>query len=108
MKKYFVTVQTFSNTTKLGRIVAKKVYGKYQHSLITDGKQTEIVDYINKVMHDALKENPRLKEMKVTYNKFINTFAIDLRPDTMVYEKYALSVTGSVVRNEFCEEGGER
>ena len=106
MKKYFITVQTFASTTKLGRMVARKVFEKYHHSLITEDRRNEIAGFINEVMNDALKENPRLKPMTVTYYKSVDTFSVDLRPDAMKYDNYALSVTGCVVRNEYCGKGG--
>lgn len=66
MNKYFVTVFIYSDTTKLGRIVGNKVYDKYHESLVTEGKQLDmIVEFITKAMEQAIIENPRLERMTI-------------------------------------------
>lgn len=108
MKKYFVTVQTFSSTTKLGRLVAMEVREKFQHTLISEGQIVDVAAFIKDSMAEHLEQNPKLKEMKVRYLNFIDSFVIDLKPTAAdSYDKPALTITGTAVYQDFTEEGGE-
>lgn len=106
MSKYFVTVFIYSDTTKLGRIVANKVYDKYHESLVTEGKQLDmIVEFITKAMEQAIIENPRLKRMTIKKYTLENYFDITLGSFSTGYDKFAFTVMGEIVRHDYCEEG---
>lgn len=109
MNKYFVTVFIYSDITKLGRIVANKVYDKYHASLVTEGKQLDmIVEFITKAMEQAIIENPRLERMTIKKYTWGNFFDITLGSFSSGYDKFAFTVTGEIVRHDYCEEGGEQ
>lgn len=110
MKKFFLSVQTFNSTTELGKIVARKVYVRYHHSLILEEQIKYVADFVNETMNKAIRQNCRLKPMKVTLWRQPDAFRISLRPDTAgSYEKYAFNITGTAVFNDFTgnKEGGE-
>lgn len=109
MKKFFLSVRTFSNTSKLGELVAREVYDKFQHTLVSEGQIVDVAAFIKESMAKYLRQNPRLKEMKVNYLNFPNSFCIDVMPESKSYDKIALSLTGTAVFNDFTEdkEGGE-
>lgn len=109
MNKYFVTVFIYSNTTKLGRIVANKVYDKYHESLVTEGKQLDmIVEFITKAMEQAIIGNHRLKRMTITKDTGGNYFHITLGSSSIGNDKFAFTLSGEIVRHEYYEEGGEQ
>lgn len=110
MKKFFLSVQTFRNTTELGRIVARDTYDKFHHTIIYEGQIADVAGFIEKTMNDVIRQNYRLKPMKVVLMRFSDTFVIDLRPQTNGYDKKALSLTGTAVFNDFTgnKEGGEQ
>ncbi len=109
MNKYFVTVFIYSNTTKLGRIVANKVYDKYHESLVTEGKQLDmIVEFITKAMEQAILENHRLKRMTIKKYTGGNFFEITLGSSSIGYDKFSFTLSGHIVRHDYCEEGGEQ
>lgn len=106
MNKYFVTVFIYSNTTKLGRIVANKVYDKYHESLVTEGKQLDmIVEFITKAMEQAIIENHRLKRMTIKKYTGESFFEITLGSSSIGNDKFALTLSGEKVRHDYCEEG---
>ena len=109
MNKYFVTVFIYSDTTKLGRIVANKVYDKYHESLVTEGKQLDmIVEFITKAMEQAIIENHRLKRMTIKKSIWGNFFDITLGSFSSGCDKFAFTVMGEIVRHDYCEKGGEQ
>lgn len=109
MSKYFVTVFIYSNTTKLGRIVANKVYDKYHESLVTEGKQLDMIEeFITKAMEQAIIENPRLKRMTIKKYTGRTFFDITLVSSSNGYDKFAFTLSGGIVRHDYCEEGGEQ
>lgn len=109
MSKYFVTVYIYSNTTKLGRIVANKVYDKYHESLVTEGKQLDMIEeFITKAMEQAIIKKPRLKRMTIKKYTWGTYFEITLGSFPSGYDKFAFTVTGEIVRHDYCEEGGEQ
>ena len=66
--KYYIKVTTFSNTTKLGEIVAQQVRATYNKSVVTSGREVErITEFIINAQNEAIKENAKLKRMKVKY-----------------------------------------
>lgn len=104
--KYYIKVKTYSSTSKLGEIVAKQVWTKYNKSVITSGREVErIIAFIRKAQDEATAENPNLKRMfieRLTGEKF---FAIYLVNDAN--RKIAFDLTGEMIEHEYCEEGGE-
>lgn len=66
--KYYIKVTTFSNTTKLGEIVAQQVRATYNKSVVTSGREVErITEFIINAQNEAIKENAKLKRMNVKY-----------------------------------------
>lgn len=103
-RKYFLQVSCFNNTTKLGHLLNKKIYAKYNHTLVTEGEEVQkIVQYIRDEMKDELMKNRRLKEMLVTVNTYDKNYLyILLHPRKSV--DYAFNIRGILVKNEFVED----
>ena len=65
MKRYFLTVSKYYNTTKLGKEIADYIYKKYNNSIVTDAQLVDIPDEIKLYMDNLIVSNPRLKPMTI-------------------------------------------
>lgn len=108
MSKYFVTVQTFCNTTLLGHAVGQEVLSKFHRSLVAqEGIEKGIKDFINSAMSKHLKKNRRLKPMIVSIYNNGYSFVISLVPLNGNDMLRAFSLTGELVEHDYTEKGGE-
>ena len=71
MKKYFLTVNTFQNTTKLGKLVAEVVEPKYNNTVVSDRQLLKIPNEIEDIMYEVISKNPRLKPMTSSVYGFL-------------------------------------
>ena len=109
MSKYFVTVQTFCNTTLLGHAVGQEVLSKFHRSLVAqEDIEKGIKDFINNVMDKHLKKNRRLKPMLVSIYNNDYSFVITLVPLNGNDMLRAFSLTGELVEHDYTEKGGEQ
>lgn len=107
MSKYFVTVQTFCNTTLLGHAVGQEVLSKFHRSLVAqEDIEKGIKDFINSAMAKHLKKNRRLKPMLVSIYNNDHSFVITLVPLNGNDMLRAFSLTGELVEHDYCEERG--
>lgn len=85
MRKYFLTVDTFQNTTKLGKLVAEIVEPKYNNTVVTDRQLLKIPNEIEDIMYEVISKNPRLKPMTSGVNGFLRgiTDKINKIPDNV-------------------------
>ncbi|WP_298454884.1 hypothetical protein [uncultured Prevotella sp.] len=107
MKKYYVTVQTYYNTTLLGYAVGQEVLSKFHRSLVNqDNVDKDIKDFINNAMDKHLKKNRRLKPMLISKHDNGNSFVITLVPLNGNDILRAFTLTGELVEHDFTEKGG--
>ena len=107
MKKYYVTVQTYYNTTLLVYAVGQEVLSKFHRSLVNqDNVDKDIKDFINNAMDKHLKKNRRLKPMLISRHDNGNSFVVTLVPLNGNDMLRAFSLTGELVEHDYCEEGG--
>lgn len=107
MRKYYVTVQTFCNTTLLGHAVGQEVLSKFHRSLVAqEDIEKGIKDFINSAMDKHLKKNRRLKPMLVSIYNNDYSFVITLVPLNGNDMLRAFSLTGKLVEHDYCEERG--
>lgn len=108
MRKYYVTVQTFCNTTLLGHAVGQEVLSKFHRSLVAqEDIEKGIKDFINSAMDKHLKKNRRLKPMLVSIYNNDHSFVITLVPLNGNDMLRAFSLTGELVEHDYTEKGGE-
>lgn len=69
--KYFVTINTLSSTTKLGRLLTDSVLRRYQNALVTYEEANLIPRYLDEEMTALCAENKRLKPMEVRTTAFV-------------------------------------
>ena len=62
---YFLTVNTKSATTKLGKIMAEKVMSKYDSSLISSESLASVISFIERCQTEVIAASPRLKPMEL-------------------------------------------
>lgn len=106
MSKYFVTVQTFCNTTLLGHAVGQEVLSKFHRSLVAqEDIEKRIKAFIKSAMAKHLKKNRRLKPMLISRHDNGNSFVITLVPLNGNDILRAFSLTGELVEHDYCEEG---
>lgn len=109
MRKYYVTVQTFCNTTLLGHAVGQEVLSKFHRSLVAqEDIEKGIKDFINSAMDKHLKKNRRIKPMLVSIYKNDHSFVITLVPLNGNDMLRAFSLTGELVEHDYTEKGGEQ
>lgn len=109
MRKYYVTVQTFCNTTLLGYAVGQEVLSKFHRSLVAqEDIEKGIKDFINSDMDKHLKKNRRLKPMLVSFYNNEHSFVISLVPLNGNDMLRAFSLTGELVEHDYTEKGGEQ
>lgn len=102
-RKYFITVQTFTNTTKLGELVANAVYEKYDKTVVAEGKPfNKMVEYIHFVMDRELKANRKLKPMQVLRDSDYRCFHLELRPEGSC-DRSAFRLDGVLIKFEYSE-----
>lgn len=107
MKKYYVTVQTYYNTTLLGYAVGQEVLSKFHRSLVyQENVDKDIKDFINNAMDKHLKKNRRLKPMLISKHDNGNSFVITLVPLNGNDILRAFTLTGELVEHDFTEKGG--
>lgn len=107
MKKYYVTVQTYYNTTLLGYAVGQEVLSKFHRSLVyQENVDKDIKDFINNAMNKHLKKNRRLKPMLISKHDNGNSFVITLVPLNGNDILRAFTLTGELVEHDFTEKGG--
>lgn len=107
MKKYYVTVQTYYNTTLLGYAVGQEVLSKFHRSLVNqENVDKDIKDFINNAMDKHLKKNRRLKPMLISKHDNGNSFVITLVPLNGNDILRAFTLTGELVEHDFTEKGG--
>lgn len=107
MKKYYVTVQTYYNTTLLGYAVGQEVLSKFHRSLVNqDNVDKDIKDFINNAMDKHLKKNRRLKPMLISKYDNGNSFVITLVPLNGNDILRAFTLTGELVEHDYTEKGG--
>ena len=75
MRKYFLTVNTFQNTTKLGKLVTEIIEPKYNNTVVSDRQLLKIPNEIEDIMHMVISGNPRLKPMTSSVYGFIRGIA---------------------------------
>lgn len=68
--KYFITVNTLNSTTKLGRLLADRVFRHYNNALVYYGEANQLPQYIQKEMDALCNENKRLKPMQLRLHGF--------------------------------------
>ena len=108
MRKYYVTVQTFSNTTLLGHAVGQEVLSKFHRSLVAqEDIEKGIIDFIYNAMDKHLKKNRKLKPMLVSIYNNDYSFVITLVPINGNDMLRAFSLTGELVEHDYTEKGGE-
>lgn len=106
MSKYFVTVQTFCNTTLLGYAVGQEVLSKFHRSLVNqENVDKDIKDFINNAMDKHLKKNRRLKPMLISKHDNGNSFVITLVPLNGNDILRAFMLTGELVEHDYTEKG---
>lgn len=109
MKKYYVTVQTYYNTTVLGYAVGQEVLSKFHRSLVSqENVDKDIKDFINNAMDKHLKKNRRLKPMLISKHDNGNSFVITLVPLNGNDILRAFTLTGELVEHDYTEKGGEQ
>lgn len=109
MKKYYVTVQTYYNTTLLGYAVGQEVLSKFHRSLVSqENVDKDIKDFINNAMDKHLKKNRRLKPMLISKHDNGNSFVITLVPLNGNDILRAFTLTGELVEHNYTEKGGEQ
>lgn len=109
MKKYYVTVLTFYNTTLLGRAVGQEVLSKFHRSLVSqEDIEKGIKDFINNAMDKHLKKNRRLKPMLVSIYNNDYSFVVTLVPLNGNDILRAFTLTGELVEHDYTEKGGEQ
>ena len=107
MKKYYVTVQTYYNTTLLGYAVGQEVLSKFHRSLVSqENVDKDIKDFINNAMDKHLKKNRRLKPMLISKHDNGNSFVITLVPLNGNDILRAFTLTGELVEHDYTEKGG--
>lgn len=107
MKKYYVTVQTYYNTTLLGHAVGQEVLNKFHRSLVNqENFDKDIKDFINNAMNKHLKKNRRLKPMLISKHDNGNSFVITLVPLNGNDILRAFTLTGELVEHDYTEKGG--
>lgn len=107
MKKYYVTVQTYYNTTLLGHAVGQEVLSKFHRSLVyQENVDKDIKDFINNAMNKHLKKNRRLKPMLISKHDNGNSFVITLVPLNGNDILRAFTLTGELVEHDYTEKGG--
>lgn len=107
MKKYYVTVQTYYNTTLLGYAVGQEVLSKFHRSLVyQENVDKDIKDFINNAMNKRLKKNRRLKPMLISKHDNGNSFVITLVPLNGNDILRAFTLTGELVEHDYTEKGG--
>lgn len=107
MKKYYVTVQTYYNTTLLGYAVGQEVLSKFHRSLVyQENVDKDIKDFINNAMDKHLKKNRRLKPMLISKHDNGNSFVITLVPLNGNDILRAFTLTGELVEHDYTEKGG--
>lgn len=105
MNKYYITVQTYYNTTLLGRAVGQEVLNKFHRSLVNqENVDKDIKDFMDK----HLKKNRRLKPMLISRHDNGNSFVITLVPLNGNDMLRAFSLTGELVEHDYTEKGGEQ
>lgn len=75
MRKYFLSVQTYSNTTKLGKLVADIIEPKYNNTVVSENQLLRIPNEIEDIMYQQIQGNPRLKPMTTSVYGFIRGIA---------------------------------
>lgn len=75
MKKYFLTVNTFQNTTKLGKLVSEIIEPKYNNTVVSDRQLLKIPNEIEDIMYEVISKNPRLKPMTSSVYGFLRGIA---------------------------------
>lgn len=106
MKKYYVTVQAFYNTTLLGHAVGQEVLSKFHRSLVNqENVDKDIKDFINNAMDKHLKKNRRLKPMLISRHDNGNSFVITLVPLNGNDILRAFTLTGELVEHDYTEKG---
>lgn len=106
MKKYYVTVQTYYNTTLLGYAVGQEVLSKFHRSLVyQENVDKDIKDFINNAMDKHLKKNRRLKPMLISKHDNGNSFVITLVPLNGNDILRAFTLTGELVEHDYTEKG---
>lgn len=70
MKKYFLTVRTYSNTTSLGKLVAKYIENRYDKTIVSAKMLIKIPMEIDGFMYNAASKNKRFKEMTTSVHGF--------------------------------------
>lgn len=68
--KYFITVNVLQSTTKLGRLIAEKVFRRYNNALVHYGEANQLPEFLKKEMAALCEENKRLKPMQVRTSGF--------------------------------------
>lgn len=107
MNKYYITVQTFYNTTLLGHAVGQEVLSKFHRSLVyQENVDKDIKDFINNAMDKHLKKNRRLKPMLISKHDNGNSFVITLVPLNGNDILRAFTLTGELVEQDYTEKGG--
>lgn len=107
MKKYYITVQTYYNTTLLGHAVGQEVLSKFHRSLVyQENVDKDIKDFINNAMNKHLKKNRRLKPMLISKHDNGNSFVITLVPLNGNDILRAFTLTGELVEHDYTEKGG--
>lgn len=109
MNKYYITVQTYYNTTLLGYAVGQEVLSKFHRSLVSqEDIEKGIKDFINNAMDKHLKKNRRLKPMLISRHDNGNSFVVTLVPLNGNDMLRAFSLTGELVEHDYTEKGGEQ
>lgn len=107
MNKYYITVQTYCNTTLLGYAVGQEVLSKFHRSLVyQENVDKDIKDFINNAMNKHLKKNRRLKPMLISKHDNGNSFVITLVPLNGNDILRAFTLTGELVEHDYTEKGG--
>ena len=65
MRTYFLTINTYSNTTKLGKLVADIIVPRYDNTVVTDEQLLKIPDEITELVYRESIRNFRLKPMDI-------------------------------------------
>lgn len=123
MKKFFLTVKTFSNTTKLGIEISKYIFGKYDRVIVSDVQLYKITNEIDDLMQDLRYRNKRLKPMKIGVSGFIRGLSPDCEcnkisdnPMIWIYSSMTgdndnrpFSICATKIKNDFTmEKGGDK
>lgn len=106
MNKYYITVQTYYNTTLLGRAVGQEVLNKFHRSLVNqENVDKDIKDFINNAMDKHLKKNRRLKPMRISSHDNDHSFVITLVPLNGNDILRAFTLVGDLVEHDYTEKG---